>query len=51
MHLNSHTPMRSRFVIPRQRPGKPREQVCIRAARPGRGNDQRKAIAESWGLR
>jgi hypothetical protein len=47
----SYQPMRTGVLIPRQRPGKPRELGCVHPQRPGRSNDRRKAIAESAGTR
>lgn len=47
----SYQPMRTGVVIPRQRPGEPREPGCITRQRPGRTNDRRQAIAESAGVR
>lgn len=43
--------MRTGVVIPRQRPGEPREPGCITRQRPGRSNERRAAINESAGVR
>ena len=47
----SYQPMRTGVVIPRQVEGKPREAGSVPRQRPARGNDRRRAIAESVGVR